>query len=199
MDNPELQRLLQKSDYTRAQILLALAVSEKALEHMVGPKGPLRANQTAPGTGRGRRFSGTNILRLEVARRLSPLGLPHASSRDVCDRVVLRAEWIAGGLIKDGPGLALALYPIPTINSWACLEMVGDDEAWTPPVIAVIDVDRIIDEVVQKLRALRDGTPMPNFNELYQAALAKQLADKPVEAQRDFLRVATPGFVTKMH
>jgi hypothetical protein len=194
----ELHSLFYEASYSRGDIVLATELTEKALEHMTRPGGPLR---WAGGSqqGRPRKYTGHDILMIEVMRRLSLFGVPWRASLDARDAVSQRVSWVLGGLVSPNAEYGLVLYPYKTPDhadrtEWACIGFTeGQPEPWSPPACLTLAVDRVIHETIAKLRALRDGTEMPRFHPLFEAARyeAARAAASNGKPKRDFLNVAT--------
>jgi hypothetical protein len=171
----ELRALFFEREYSKGDLLLATGVTEKALEHMTKPGGPLRF--VGRQQGRARKFTGRDILQIEVMRRLQFFGVSHShGSIQAREAVLKRLEWELGGLLSNPAELTLVLYPyIQTHNpdrvEWACVEhREGLPEPWVPPAALIVSVEKIINETFAKLVALRDDTEMPRFHPLVEAA-----------------------------
>jgi hypothetical protein len=196
----ELQRLFYERLYSRGDVLLATEVSEKALEHMTKPGGPLRF--VGATQGRPMKYRGHDILMIEVVRRLSLFGISHYGSHLAREAVSDRLNWGLAGLVPGNAEAALILYPYrtqddPNRTQWACIKHIeGQPEPWMPPAALIVNIDRLIEETIAKLRALRDDTEMPRFHPLVEAAReqARQAAASSAPGatpQRDFLNVTT--------
>jgi hypothetical protein len=199
----ELHAYFYEPSYSRGDIVFATELTEKALEHMTRPGGPLRwAGESQQ--GRPRKYTGHDILMIEVMRRLSLFGVSWRASLEAREAVSQRVNWVLGGLVSPSAKYGMVLYPYKTADypdrtEWACIGFPeGQPEPWAPPACLILDVDRVIEETIAKLRALRDGTEMPRFHPLVEAARyeaaraeAARVAAPNSKPKRDFLNVAT--------
>jgi hypothetical protein len=185
----ELRNLFQEREYSRGDVILASGVSEKALEHMTKPRGPLRfVGAVAKHQGRAMKFTGSDILMIEVLRRLNRFGVTQVDTISARELVSRHLRFLIGGFVEPNSDLAIALYPYSTNDmpdkiQWACVRAVeGEQQPWLPPEVLIVNVSRIIDETTAKLRALRDDTEMPRFNPIVEA-LRHQQSKKPESGQ----------------
>ncbi|MFO1125720.1 MAG: hypothetical protein U1E25_10810 [Methylocystis sp.] len=64
-----------------------------------------------------------------------------------------------------GTDYGIISYPLKGKDDWALIQMTSEREnaPKLPVAFHVLEVDRLIDETLAKLRAIVDGEPLPNF------------------------------------
>ncbi|MEA1831739.1 hypothetical protein U8607_06540 [Methylobacterium durans] len=155
-------RILRAAQFARRDVIELTGLTDAQLKNTLD-RDLVRLDSTHnPGTGRRRMFTGSDVLKITVAHTMSGIGFPMRWSYLVADEVARRAsERLVG--IDNTPGLVIATYPMAS-GDWARIPMwEGKEEPKLPIAVQLLQVDRMIDEVLAKLRALVADEPIPSF------------------------------------
>lgn len=160
----EATRILDESLFSRAQVLQVAGLTSAQLKNTLDRNLVRLASGHNPGKGNARMFTGGDVLKIVTAHKMSAIGFPLKWSYLVADTIERRAQARLVGL-DTTPGLVFATYPMKN-GDWARVSLWEGmtEQPQLPPVIQVIEVDRIIDEVLAKLRAVEAGEPVPSFD-----------------------------------
>lgn len=139
----------------------------KALEHFLNPaRGMVRlmGDWVNPGTGKRRRFTGEQVLKIAAAYVMGDIGFPQRWSIELSEAVARRATGRTSGLATK-TGMMIITYPIAS-GDWAVVPVYAEDEVEPKLPLAVqsLDVDRLIDQVLAQLRAIVAGEDIPDFS-----------------------------------
>lgn len=167
-------RILDADQFTKRDVLdvtgLTDARLKNTLDRKVGPKPDdrplvrLRSSHN-PGTGRRRMFCGADILKIFVAHLMSDIGFPMRWIYLTADEVERRATGILLGSIEPA-GLIIISYP-QSDGDWARVpvtELSAETRRTLPVAYQVLEIDRLVIEMLEKLRALVAEEPIPDFS-----------------------------------
>lgn len=162
----ELTEILDLAQFTREDVMRVSGLTPKRLEHLLDPKRAelrLDGRHVTPGTGRRRMFTGGDVLMIKVATIAGELGFPARWLYLLCERVRTHASARLRGF-ADGRHLSLATWPCSG-DDWAVTPIFnGEPAGQLPAAFHLVDVDRLTDETVKQLRAILDGSEVPDFS-----------------------------------
>jgi hypothetical protein len=149
----EVTRILDAAQFTRRDVLEVTGLSDAQLKNTLDRNLVRLREQHNPGTGRRRMFTGSDILKIEVAHAMSEIGYPMKWGYLVADEIAQRAVNLLIGLAQSNDH-ALVTYPISK-DDWERIWVSADREKPALPVAyQILEADRLIAEVLAKLNAL---------------------------------------------
>lgn len=162
----EAVQILDKPQFTVAEVCKITGATPKALEHFLNPaRGLVRlmGDWVNPGTGKRRIFSGGQVLLIAAAYTMKDIGFPQRFSIPLAEHVARRATARTIGLAVQ-TGMSIVTYPMAN-GDWALIPIYKEmtEAPKLPVAVQVLDVDRLIDEVLQQLQAIVAGEDIPDF------------------------------------
>jgi hypothetical protein len=156
-------RILSADQFSRRDVIELTGLTDSQLKNTLDRDLVQLTSRHNPGSGRRRMFTGGDILKIVVAHTMSAIGFPMKWSYLIANDVERRASNSLIGAAKLD-GLKVASYPQED-GDWARVEIrPGDpDPAPLPIAYQILEVDRIINETLAKLRALIAEQPVPSF------------------------------------
>jgi hypothetical protein len=160
--------ILDVRQFTSIDVCAVVGINAKQLEHVVDPKRAivrLTIHSEDRTQGKRRMFSGSDILKISTVFVSNEIGFPQRFSYLTADTVATHAQ---GRLIgyNTSKNLMLVCYPIKEGTDWVFTPIYDGmiDEPKLPVAYQSIQVDRLIDETLAKIRALLADEPLPDFN-----------------------------------
>lgn len=162
----EAHQIWDDPQFLMPEVCKITGATPKALEHFVNPaRGMVRlmGDWVNPGTGKRRRFSGEQVLKIAAAYTMSHIGFPQRWSIELSEAVARRAIGRTNGLATKTK-MGIITYPIANAD-WAVVPVYAEDEVEpkVPLAVQYLDVDRLIDQVLAQLRAIVAGEDIPDF------------------------------------
>lgn len=156
--------ILTAAQFTRQDVLQLSGLSDAQLKNTLDRELVRLHSDHNPGTGRRRMFTGGDILKIIVAHRMSAIGFPMKWGHLVADDIERRAISRLIGLdiyVEYG----FLTYPMSN-GDWARVPFHDGmtEKPNLPSAYQVVEVDRLIDEVMAKLNALVADQPIPDFS-----------------------------------
>lgn len=179
----ELTAILDEPQFSRRDVLDLTGLTDAQLKNTLDRDLVRLASVHNPGTGRRRMFTGGDILKIIGAHTMSAIGFPMRWSYLIADQIERRAS---NRLIGNDltPDLTIVTFPRPD-GDWEMVPMWEgrQDQPQLPVAVQGLQVDRLIDEVLAKLRALVADEPVPSFD-----VPVSQPEPSPWSPQNDFFR-----------
>lgn len=176
--------ILDEPQFTRHDVLQVTRLSEPQLKNTLDRDLVRLRSDHNPGSGRRRMFTGGDILKIVVAHTMSAIGFPMKWSYLVADDIETRASSRLIGLATE-KNYGFITYPMSN-GDWARIPIHADllEPPESPVAYQVVEVDRLIDQVIAKLRALIDDAPLPDF-----ATAEPTIEPSPYSPENDFFRM----------
>jgi hypothetical protein len=162
----EASQIWDKPQFTVAEVCKITGATPKALEHFLTPsRGMVRlmGDWVNPGTGKRRIFTGGQVLQIAAAYVMKDIGFPQRCSIGLAEQVARRAKARTIGLAVQTE-MSIITYPMPN-GDWASIPIYREmtAEPNLPVAVQVLDVDRLIDQVLLQLQAIVAGDDIPDF------------------------------------
>lgn len=162
----EANQIWDKPQFTVAEVCKITGATPKALEHFLNPaRGLVRlmGDWVNPGTGKRRIFTGSQVLQIAAAYTMNHIGFPQRWSIGLADQVARRAKARTIGLSVQTE-MSIITYPMSN-GDWASIPIYKEMTAapQLPVAVQVLDVDRLIDQVLKQLLAIVAGEDIPDF------------------------------------
>ena len=162
----EASQIWDKPQFTVAEVCKITGATPKALEHFLNPAREmvrLMGDWVNPGTGKRRIFTGSQVLQIAAAYTMNAIGFPQRWSIALTDTVALRAKQRSMGLALQS-NKSVITYPMSN-GDWAVVPVYHEmtKEPILPVAVQVLDVDRLIDQVLGQLQAIVAGEDIPDF------------------------------------
>lgn len=162
----EATQIWDKPQFTVAEVCKITGATPKALEHFLNPaRGLVRlmGDWVNPGTGKRRIFTGEQVLQIAAAYTMNHIGFPQRWSIGLSEHVARRATARTIGLAVH-TDLSIITYPMSN-GDWALIPVFREmtEEPKLPLAVQILDVDRLIDQVLQQLLAVVAGENIPDF------------------------------------
>lgn len=163
----EANQIWDKPQFTVAEVCKITGATPKALEHFLNPtRGLVRlmGDWVNPGTGKRRIFTGSQVLQIAAAYTMNHIGFPQRWSITLADTVARRAKAITIGLNVQ-TDMSIVTYPMAN-GDWASVPIYREmtKEPVLPVAVQVLDVDRLINQVLKQLLAIVAGEDIPDFS-----------------------------------
>ncbi len=159
--------ILDARQFLSTDVCSVVGINAKQLEHVVDPKRDivqLTVHQDTRTHGKRRLFSGNDVLKIATVFAINGIGFPQRWAYQISEEVARRAGNRLVGLDLS-PNLILACYPIQDGKDWARVPIYDGmkEEPKLPIAVQFIQIDRLIDETLAKLRAVIAEAPLPDF------------------------------------
>lgn len=177
-------RILDDAQFTRHDVLQVTGLSDAQLKNTLDRDLVQLRSEHNPGSGRRRMFTGSDILKLVVAHTMSGIGFPMKWSYLVADEIERRASSrLLGIALEEDYGFIT--YPMSN-GDWARIAVYNGmkETPNLPTAYQIVEVDRLIDEVLAKLHALVDEVPLPVFT-----VAEPKPEPSPYSPENDFFRM----------
>ena len=173
--------ILDEPQFSQADALAVCEMTAGELKGMIDREQVRLRRDHNPGSGRRRLYAGSDILKLKTGRIMSPLGFPLRWLYLLADQVEQRASARLVGL-DITPKLRIATYPISD-GDWAQVPIWDGmtDPPKLPLAVQILEVDRLIDEMLARLQALIEEKPLPSFE-----VPAPEAEPSPYSPENDF-------------
>ncbi len=163
----EASQIWDKPQFTVAEVCKITGATPKALEHFLTPsRGMVRlmGDWVNPGTGKRRIFTGGQVLQIAAAYAMKDIGFPQRWSIGLADKVATRAKARTIGLAVQTE-MSIVTYPMAN-GDWASIPVYREmtETSNLPVAVQVLDVDRLIDQVLAQLEAIVAGEDIPDFS-----------------------------------
>lgn len=160
--------LLDAEQFSQADVLSVTGLSAGQLKGILDRKQISLRSQHNPGTGRRRMFCGDDIIRLATAYHASRIGFPLRWVQVLADQVGTRMNWLRAVAVTGGDTespVAFALFPQGDDEDWANVAVVAGKPSHPLPIACIyFQVDRLLEEVTDKLEALIEDKPLPDHS-----------------------------------
>ncbi len=159
-------QIWDKPQFTLSEVCKMTGATPKALEHFLNPsRGLVRlmGDWVNPGTGKRRIFTGAQVLQIAAAYVMKDIGFPQRWSIGLSEQVARRAKARTIGLAEQTE-MSIITYPMSN-GDWALIPIYKEmaHEPKLPLAVHVLDVDRLIDQVLVQLHAIVAGDDIPDF------------------------------------
>lgn len=181
-----LDTLLTTSQFSTDDIAAIVGITKKQLEHAIDPSRKIvrvSGSEKPRVQGKRRLFSGMDAISLVTVFSANAAGFPQRFTQQLVDLVKRRC------IVKPSdpsidltPNLAVVTWKMREADDWAICH-IHDRQSEIPKVPLAhiaIHVDRLIDETLQKLEAVVNEQPIPNFD------VADPVASDPYSPEEDF-------------
>lgn len=163
----EAHKILGEPRFQVSDVCAITGATPKAIEHFINPKRELVSllgDWVNPGTGKRRRFTGAQVLKIAAAYAMSAIGFPQRWSIQLTELVARRASSRVSGIAVQ-TGMSIVTYPTRG-GDWVVTPLYNETEQAPklPVSVQYLDVDRLIDQTLAQLVAIRDGAVMPDFS-----------------------------------
>ncbi len=164
--------LLTAPQFSMRETARAAGITAGQLKGLLDRRDFILARQN-PGTGVRRQASGAEVIKIASIFSLGALGCSQRVARAAAELVGSRALELtlgANGLNAHRGKMSLAVHPLP--NDDTRFEPIWQNEARPalPPAYMVLEVDHLIEDVMQKLRATVNED-QPTLGDIVGAAL----------------------------
>ncbi|WP_309668302.1 hypothetical protein [Tabrizicola sp.] len=162
----EASQIWDKPQFTVSEVCKITGATPKALEHFLNPaRGLVRlmGDWVNPGTGKRRIFTGAQVLQIAAAYTMNHIGFPQRWSIGLSDQVARRAKARTIGLAVQTE-MSIITYPMSN-GDWASIPVYREttEQPNLPVAVQLLDVDRMIDQVLAHLQAIVAGEDIPDF------------------------------------
>jgi hypothetical protein len=160
--------ILDTPQFTSEDVCRVVEITAKQLEHAIDPaRSVIRVSPQSRQRRQGRRrmFTGGDVLKVAVLFATNATGFPMRFAATMADQVESRAGARLVGFDMT-PGLIWLTWPFKDGSDWNLVPVWEgrQDPPHTPASFLVIEVDRLIDETLAKLKAVVEGEPIPDFS-----------------------------------
>ena len=159
--------ILDAPQFTSEDVCRIVSITPKQLENAIDPaRAVVRVSPQSRERRQGRRrmFTGGDVLKVAAVFAANAVGFPMRYTATMADEVERRASARLVGL-DLAPGLVWLTWPFADGSDWnrAAVYQGKPEALKTPVAVIAIEVDRLIDETLGKLKALIGDEPLPDF------------------------------------
>jgi len=180
--------VLDEPQFPSDDVCSVIGVSAKQLEHAIDPKRAmlsLSIHIRERVQGKRRLFTGDDVLKIATLFASNGIGFSQRFAHVLAEQVSRRAHARLCGL-DTTPGLVFATFPMRETDDWAVVPLWEGrtEEPKLPLAVQLIEIDRLINETVEKLLAIIEDKPLPDF-----AVPDPAIEASPWSPENDFFRM----------